>query len=396
MTRLVEFLHYLRFIPLFLCLSAIAYYGYAIYAAHRFFSQTDRYDPNFHPSVSILKPVCGRDRDAYKNLASFCGQDYPNYQIIFAVHDWADAGIDVIKQIISDFPVVDIQLVVSDRAIGTNRKVNNIANAMTKAQAEIILLADSDVFVEPNYLRQVVQPLNSLSVGVVTCLYRSMTEGWLTQLEALSSATEFLAGVLVSNQLEGVKFAMGQTIVMRRSVLEEIGGFEAIAGYLADDFQLGYLPTQAGYKGALSHHVVDHVMATTTLAGALQRQLRWMVGIRVSRPWGYLGLIFTYGTVASLLFLVITAGSIFGWIVLVITWTMRLAMAWFVGVKSIRDPVAKNLLWLVPLRDLISFVLWCYGFMGDTIQWRDHQFKLTRKGELVAYPSMSEKVKAIS
>ena len=137
-------------------------------------------------------------------------------------------------------------------------------------------------------------------------------------------------------------------------------------------------------------------MATTTLAGALQRQLRWMVGIRVSRPWGYLGLIFTYGTVASLLFLVITAGSLFGWIVLVITWTMRLAMAWFVGVKSIRDPVAKNLLWLVPLRDLISFVLWCYGFMGDTIQWRDHQFKLTRKGELVAYPSMSEKVKAIS
>ncbi|MCY7320930.1 MAG: glycosyltransferase, partial [Phormidesmis sp. CAN_BIN36] len=203
MTRLVESLHYLRFIPLVLCLSAIGYYGYAIYAAHRFFSQVDRSDPNFHPSVSILKPVCGCDRDAYKNLASFCCQDYPNYQIIFAVHDWADTGIDVIKQIISDFPAIDIQLVVSDRAIGTNRKVNNIANAMTKAQAEIILLADSDVYVEPNYLRQVVQPLNNLSVGVVTCLYRSMTEGWLTQLEALSSATEFLAGVLVSNQLEG-------------------------------------------------------------------------------------------------------------------------------------------------------------------------------------------------
>ncbi len=395
MTRLVESLHYLLFLPLFLCLSAIAYYGYAIYAAHRFFSQTDSIDPNFHPSISILKPVCGRDRDAYKNLASFCGQDYPNYQIIFAVHDWADAGIDVIKQIVADFPAIDIQLVVSDRTIGTNRKVSNVANAMTKAHAEIILLADSDVYVESNYLQQVVQPLNNPKVGVVTCLYRSVTEGWLTELEALSSATEFLAGVLVSNQLEGVKFAMGQTIVMRRSVLEEIGGFEAIADYLADDFQLGYLPTQAGYEGVLSHQIIDHVMATTTFAGALQRQLRWMVGIRASRPWGYLGLIFTYGTVASLSFLLITAGSLFGWIILIITWTMRLAMAWFIGVKSIRDPVAEKMLWLVPLRDLISFILWCYGFIGNTIKWRDHQFKLTRKGELVAYPSLPEKVKSV-
>ncbi|PSB16776.1 glycosyl transferase [Phormidesmis priestleyi ULC007] len=396
MTRLVESLDYLLFLPLFLCLSAIGYYGYAIYAAHRFFSQIDPIDPNFHPSVSILKPVCGSDRDAYKNLASFCGQDYPNYQIIFAVHDWADSGIDVIKQIIRDFPAIDIQLVVSDRAIGTNRKVSNVANAITKAHGEIILLADSDVYVEPNYLQQVVQPLNNPRVGVVTCLYRSITEGWLTELEALSSATEFLAGVLVSNELEGVKFAMGQTIVMRRSVLEEIGGFAAIADYLADDFQLGYLPTQAGYEGVLSHHIVDHVMATSTFVGALQRQLRWMVGIRASRPWGYLGLIFTYGTVASLWFLLITAGSLFGWIILIITWTMRLAMAWFIGVKSIRDPVAEKLLWLMPLRDLISFALWCYGFIGNTIKWRDHQFKLTRKGELVAYPSsLPEKVKSV-
>ena len=396
MTRLVEFLHYLLIVlSLGLCLSAIGYYSYAIYAAQRFFSQPERIDPNFQPSVSILKPVCGRDRHAYKNLASFCCQDYSNYQIIFAVHDWADAGIEVIKQLIQDFPAIDIQLVVSDRIIGTNRKVSNLANAMTKAEGEIILLSDSDVYVGPNYLRQVIQPLKNPNVGSVTCLYRSIAEGWLTQLEALSSATEFHAGVLVSNQLEGVKFAMGQTIVMRRSVLEEIGGFAAIADYLADDFQLGYLPTQAGYQGVLSHHIVDHVMATPTIAGALQRQLRWMVGIRVSRPWGYLGLIFTYGTIASLLFLLITAGSPWGWIVLMITWTLRLAMAWFIGVKSIHDPVAKKLLWLVHLRDLISFGLWCYGFIGNTIRWRDHQFKLMRTGELVAYPSnLPRKVKS--
>ncbi len=387
--------HFLVLLPLLFCIISIGYYSYAIYAAHTFFSQPERIDPNFHPPISILKPVCGCDRDAYKNLSSFCRQDYPSYEIIFAVQDWADPGIDVIKQIILDFPVIEIQLVVSDRAIGSNRKVSNLGNAMTKASHDMILLADSDVYVEPNYLQQVVQPLSNPQVGVVTCLYRSLTDRWLTHLEALSSATEFHPGVLVSNQLEGVKFAMGQTIVIRRSVLEEIGGFVAIANYLADDFQLGYLPAQIGYDVVLSHHIVDHVIATSTLMGSLQRQLRWMVGIRVSRPWGYLGLIFTYGTVASLFFLLITEGSVWGWLILGITWTSRLAMAWFIGVKKIRDPIAKRFLWLVPLRDLISFALWCYGFLGDTIRWRDRQFKLTRTGKLVpCSPDLSEEIKS--
>ncbi len=371
-------------LPLFFCLSAICYYGYAIYAAHQFFSQPESLNSNFHPSVSILKPVCGCDRYAYENLASFCCQAYPNYQIIFAVHDPADSGIAVVKQLMCDFPALDMHLVISDRIIGSNRKVSNLANAFTKATHDVILLADNDVRVEPNYLQQVVQPLSNPRVGVVTCLYRSITDSGLTDLEALSSATEFLPGVLVSRQLEGINFAMGQTIVTRRAVLEEIGGFAAIAHYLADDFQLGYLPSQAGYDVVLSHHIVDHVMATGTAIGALQRQLRWMVGIRVSRPLGYLGLIFTYGTVASLVFLLGMKGSFLGWSVLSITWLSRFAMAWFIGVKSIHDPVAEKLLWLVPFRDLISFSLWCYGFVGNTVKWRDLQFKLTRDGKLVA------------
>ena len=237
-----------------------------------------------------------------------------------------------------------------------------------------------------DYLQHVVQPLSDSKVGVVTCLYRSLTEGWLTKVEALSSATEFLPGVLVSDRLEGTKFAMGQTIVLRRSALEAIGGFEAIANYLADDFQLGHLPAQAGYKIVLSPYVIEHVMATSNFRGTLQRQLRWMVGIRVSRPWGYTGLLFTYGTVSSLLLLLATGGSLLGWLMLGLTWTSRLAMAWFVGVKCLQDPVAKQLLWLVPLRDCMSFALWCYGFTGNTIVWRGRQFRLTREGELVLRP----------
>ena len=384
----VEDVHYLSILLLLsLCLSATAYYGYAIYAAQKFFAQPRSIDPDFHPPISILKPVCGLDRNTYENLASFCCQDYPLFQIIFGVQDWSDSSVPVIRQIIHDFPTVDIQLVINDRTIGANRKVSNLANAVAKAKYEILIFSDSDVCVQPDYLQHTIQPFRESQVGVVTCLYRAATEGWLTSLEALSSATEFLPGVLVSNHLEGTKFAMGQTIVMRRSVLEEIGGFAAIADYLADDFQLGHLPTQAGYQVVLSPYLIDHVMTSIALKGSLQRQLRWMVGIRVSRWWGYAGLVFTYGTVSSLLFLLTTGGSVVSWLVLGIVWTSRLGMAWFIGVRSLNDPIARRLFWLVPLRDCISFALWCYGFFGDRVEWRGRQFKLMRHGELVACPS---------
>ncbi len=243
-------------------------------------------------------------------------------------------------------------------------------------------------------LQQVIQPLIQPKIGVVTCLYRSLTQGWITTLENLHTATEFLPGVLVSNQLEGTKFAMGQTIAIRRSVLKAIGGFEAIADYLADDFQLGYLPAQAGYQVVLSTHVIDHVLPVGTLAEALQRQVRWMVGIRVSRPWGYAGLIFTYGTATSLVFLLITKGSFLGWLVLTVTWTLRLSMAWFIGVNRLHDPVARQFLWLVPLRDFVSFALWCYGFISNTIKWRNLQFRLTKSGKLIAITGNMVEVEA--
>jgi ceramide glucosyltransferase len=379
-----------------LSLSAIAYYLYAIYAANEFFSNSVVDDEDFHPPISILRPICGVDSKTYENLASFCQQDYPEYQIIFGVQNPQDPSMEVVKRLIKNFSSLDIQVTVNQQTLGANRKVGNLAQALTKAKYDILLLADSDVHVQPDYLRRVIQPLTNPAVGVVTCLYRSMTKGWVTTLEALSTPTEFLPGVLVSTALEGIKFAMGQTIVIRRSVLEEIGGFAAIADYLADDFQLGFLPAQAGYQVVLSDYLIEHVMPVSTIAQSIQRQTRWMVGIRASRPWGYVGLIFTHGTVTSLLLMLATGGSIWGWSVLSVAWTMRLTMAWFVGIRCLGDPVAQKLFWLVPLRDLISFILWGYSFIGNTIEWRDRQFKLTRNGKLVALtPNLPARVKTI-
>ncbi|WP_414581237.1 glycosyltransferase [Scytonema sp. PCC 10023] len=243
------------FLLLILCLSAVLFYGYGIYAAIAFFRYPYPVNSSFHPPITVLKPICGLDGDAYKNLAFCCQQNYPNYQIIFSVRDPLDSGIAVVKQIIQDFPKVDIQLVVSDRTIGTNAKVSNLANAITKAKHEILVIADSDIRVRIDYLQRAVQPLQEPSVGVVTCLYRSIASGWVSTLEAVRIASDFHAGVFICNQIDGIKFAFGSTIVIRKQVLDVIGGFGAIADYLADDFQLGYLSARGLYP-IISGHLV--------------------------------------------------------------------------------------------------------------------------------------------
>lgn len=368
---------------LILCLSAIGYYCYAIYAAIQFFAEPAQIELDFHPPITILKPICGLDIDTYENFASFCQQDYPKYQIVFGVRDQRDPCVEVVNKIIRDFPEIDICLVVSDHTIGTNLKVSNLANAQTEAKYEILLLADSDVRVGSDYLRRVVQPMRDPAVGVVTCLYRPLVRGWVAILEAVGISTEYQANILVARSLEGMNFALGPTIAIRKTALEAVGGFMAIADYLADDYQLGYLPAQAGYRVVLSEYIIDHVIATESFTDLIYRQTRWNCCTRVSRPWGYVGLIFTSGTALSLLFLCVTRGATLSWVIVGVTWSTRLIMAWVVAVRGLKDPVAKKFLWLVPLRDLLSFALWCYSFVGDTFEWRGRRLKLTSGGKLV-------------
>ncbi|MEH1794052.1 MULTISPECIES: glycosyltransferase [unclassified Nostoc] len=226
---------------LILCLSATLFYCYSIYSAVVTFGESHIYAPNFSPPITILKPICGLDRDIYENLATFCQQEYSTYQIIFSVLSPQDPGIDVVKQIIRDFPRLDIHLIICERIIGANLKVSNLANALSFAKYEILVIADSDIRVGEDYLQRVVQPLHDNKVGVVTCLFRSVAEGWVEILEAIGTACYIHATSLAGKQLEGMKCAFGSTIVIRKEVLKAIGGFEAIADDLADDFQLGYL-----------------------------------------------------------------------------------------------------------------------------------------------------------
>ena len=375
--------HPLQFILLLFCLIAIFYYGLASYAAIGFLAQSPPVNPEFHPPISVLKPLCGLDRQTYKHLASFCQQDYPDYEIIFGVQDPADPVIPVVRQLIQDFPATTLRLVISDRTIGPNLKISNLANAQMEASHAILLIADSDIQVEPDYLLNVVQPLCQPAVGVVTCMYRALVQGGIADLEALGISTELAPTTLVSRQLTGMTFGIGATIVMRKSVLAAIGGFQSVANYLHDDFHLGRMPADSGYPVVLSPYVVSHGLDTATLGGLIQHQTRWNRGIRVSQPLGYAGQIFTFGTVASLLFLLSTGGSPLGWLMLGLTWTCRLLMAWLVGIQVLHDPVVKKLFWLIPCSDLLRFGLWCYGFSGNRIEWRGRYLELTKEGQMI-------------
>ncbi len=372
---------------LVLWLPVTAYYSYGIYAAIGFFLLQNHKDDDFEPEIeflppiTILKPVCGLDGDDYLNFASFCMQNYPKFQLIFAVRDPNDPAIAVILQVMSDFPQLDLEIVQSNRLIGTNLKISNLANALPQAKYEILVLADSDVRVDSKYLRTLVKPLAKPEVGAVTCLYRPVVTGWVATLEAIGISTDYLASVLVANKLEGIKFALGTTIAIRQDVLAEIGGFAAIAEYLADDYQIGYLTAKAGYEVVLSNYIIDHLITTHNFRDLLNRQLRWAYCTKVSRPWSYLALFFTQGTVTSLIFGLIYGG--WAWAGVAVTWILRFILAWLVGVWGLKDPKLAKSFWLVPIRDGLSFGIWVLSWFSNSMDWRGQKFSLSAAGKLI-------------
>jgi len=365
-------------------LAANAYYLLSIIAGYRFFSQSENENDGELEPATILIPLHGADFKAYDNYAELCRQDYPEYQIIFGVRDSTDSSIPIVQKLIEDFPNRDIALVVSDKVIGQNLKISNLQNMLALAKHERIVILDSDIRVSRDYLRRVLAPLSDARVGLVTCLYRAReAPDFGAKLEAVGITGEFAAGVLMAWMLEGVKFALGSTMATTRARLEAIGGFPALADYLADDFMLGNLIDADGYEVRLSRHVVETAMPPIGFRGTVRHQMRWARSTRISRPAGYFGLILTHGTALALLNVLLTLASVFGLGMLAITLVLRLTMAWMIGVHWLDDRILKKHLWLVPVRDVLSFTIWCVSWAGNTVEWRGRIFKVKRDGRMV-------------
>jgi ceramide glucosyltransferase len=367
---------------LLITLSAISYYLFSLYATIKFFQKTNKQETeDYTPPVTILKPLCGLEWESEANLESFCQQKYPEYQIIFACQNPADKIIPLVKQLITKYPEKDLELVINSKVIGANLKVSNLANALEKAKHDILVIADSDIRVTPEYLSTIVQPLQKEEIGVVTCLYKSQTQGFLAKLEAIDIATHFTPRILTAQQLNEIDFAFGSTTVIKRKVLAEIGGFDVIANYLADDYQLGKQPKDRGYQVVLSPYIVTHFLAQTTWRDLLARQNRWFKCIKVSRYWGYMGLIFTQGTVFSLLYYLFTLSNL-GLLILSITVLVRILTGYIIGVIYLQDKNIKHYFFLIIIWDLISFGLWFSSIFGNQIEWRGQKMKLEKNGQL--------------
>ena len=353
-----------------------------LYCATRFFRRPIPAGLN-RPPITILKPVKGCDHETFENFSSFCCQEYPEFEIVFAVSAADDPAIPIIRRIIETYPQVPIDLVVDPAIWGENRKVCNLLNGFKSARHDIIVISDSDIRVGPDYLKNISGFFADPEVGLVTSLYRSSrVHGAVTALEALGFTAEMIPNVLVAEKLEGLSFALGASMAVRRRALESIGGLRTLADYLADDYQLGYQIHKAGWRIKLSGDFVESVLGKENFSSILSRQIRWCRTMRVSRPGGYLASGIVHPVMGLAIFLALAGFSGLSLISAAVYYLLRAQIVTVFSKLFARDNLCPKYLWLLPVRDLISFVTWGLAFAGNRVSWRGDLFELEPGGKI--------------
>ncbi len=372
---------------LFLTVAAapFIYYLLVLYSSRLFFrSSKDGPSKNFDfaPPISILKPVRGLDPEAYENYASFCRQDYPSYELIFCVGDFNDPAVPVLQKLMRDFPERQIRLLFGSGRSAINDKVAKLVRMVNEAENEFLVISDSDVRVEPNYLRAVVAPLRDPKVGCVTCFYVSIHDETLAQhLQSIGMYSDFYPGILVAQQLDGIKFTLGPTIVTTSTPLAGFGGYEAIENKPADDLLVGRLIAQQGLKVELLPYAVQTVPDYDSPRALFSKRLRWMTVMRHMRPWGHVGLAFTQG-LPWCLAVALTHPAGIGLAYFGAYAGFRVAMTWLVGVWGLQQSGLWKKMPLIVVWDATAFVIWLLTFGRNSIRWRDVDYRI-REGMLV-------------
>ena len=362
--------------------AAAAYYLLAIVAAARWHGyMTAPRGRNGALPLSILKPVHGRDPRFYEAIFSHAAQDYPEFEILFGVSDPRDPALEDIERLKREFPGRRIEVMVAETN-APNVKVGVLAELAKRARYALLLVNDGDIVAPPGYLRAVAATLADPKTGLVTCLYRGCrgaADSWASRCEALGISTEFAPSVLVARLLGQAEFALGSTMVFRAETLRRIGGFETIAGFLADDYQLGRRISELGYRIEFAPVVVETDLGGESWAQTWRHQLRWARTIRVSRPAGYFGYVVTHATLWALVAL--AAGQ---WWAAAAALELRMVAGVVVGAGVLKDRRVAKDFWLMPLRDLFGFAVWLAGLFGHTVEWRDRQLRLEPDGKIHA------------
>ena len=335
------------------------------------------------PAVTILKPLCGAEPRLYECLRSFCNQAWPQLQIVFGVRDPADPAVAVVRRLQREFPMLDLALVLDGTHHGSNAKVSNLINIMAIAKHDYLIIVDSDIRVEPGYVQQIVAPLLDERVGIVTCPYvgRPLPDLW-SQLGAQFINGWFVPSVFVAALFGSRSFAFGATIALRRRVLDAIGGLPAIVDQLADDYRLGELTRKLGLRTVLSHVIVETVVEERSLQDLLGHELRWLRTIKAVRPIGYSLAFVTFALPVALIGTLLSGVARPALLALGVTALLRLVMHLFWSATGDRSIWTR--LWAVPLHDCVLFGVWCWGFLGQRVNWRQTSFHLAQDGSVYA------------
>jgi len=372
-------LTYFRFFFLLLALAPLAYYCLAIFAGflHLRARRKRSSDRSFAPPVSILKPVRGVDPEAYENFASMCDLDYPEYEIVFAVADRDDPVIALIGKLRAAFPQRPIRLISGIQQLGKSRKTNSLRRLAKEAYYELLVMNDSDVRVEKDYLWDVVAPFKDPQVGVVTALFRSKTNGGVaSQIDAVGVPTDTSANALLAHTFGRLDFALGWTMAITKTRLADIGGFEALMDMHSDDFALGNEVAKRGYRIALMSKPVWMVFPRESLWEFLVHELRWSIQLRNLRLAGYAAMFFTFGLAWSLLVAVFAPSWKLAACYFAAYAALRLAVAWVIGAWYLGDPTVKRRPWLVFFRDALNLAVYVTSFFSNRVRWRGVSYHL--------------------
>ena len=373
------------------------YYFLAIYGTLKFFARARRHPvthSSFTPPVSCLKPVRGLDPEAYENFASFCRQDYPEYEILFCV-DEDDLALPVVKRLIEEYPDAQIRILNGPDHAAINDKVARLDRLSKEARYDVWVLADADVRVAPDYLLSVVAPLQNPKTGGVTCFYSAIKETTFAEkLQESGMLCDFYPGILVAWLLDGVKFGFGQTIVTTRDHVQAFGGFRAIENRPADDLLVCRSIAEQGFAVDLLPYVVHTTPDFRSMKDLLYKRTRWMTVMRHMRPWGHLGLIFTFGLPWAVVAfainptLAVGVGYLGGYLL------MRVLITWLVGTYGLKQSGVWQKLALIPIWDGTAFLIWLASFARRTIRWRGVDYTL--RGGMLTLAAGADQARDVS
>ena len=375
-------LHAALAVALLLVLAGSIVYSFlSILAALRFLSVRPP-APRSDEPISILKPLAGLDLNLESNLRTFFEQDYPNFEILFAVRSAADPAAEVVARLQKQYPHVPSRLIITGEPPYANAKVYSLSHMLAAASYDLVVMSDSDIHVTRDLLRTIAAEFQDENVGIATCPYRAVPgRGFWSALEATGINTDFWASALVARMIEGMHFAVGPTIAGRRRTLDSIGGMDRLKDYLAEDFVMGKFAAEAGHGVILSSYVIEHHIGNSTLSENIGHRLRWTRSTRRSRSLGYMGQLFTMPLPIALL---VCLAVPTGWPVLPVTFAMRVLAAYVVSARVLH---ARINWFLLPVEDLIAFCFWIAGFLGNTIWWRGRRYRLFSDGRFEPIPT---------